>query len=233
MNKPPPLNRDIALKIGLAARAIPGNPLQSLMGFLVALLGLPMTEAKLNSIALWQLRAAGAPEIAAAPRAALRHALALLHGTTPIQVEREVRPVPENYSDGDMPKSIRVAVASASGENLDSGFGVSRAFLIYQVSSDELRLIGQRTPVLAGNRIERETAKIESIRDCDIVYATQVSNPAAASLMRAGIHPIQQPDGGNARRVLGRLRGILATNPPPWLLRAMDSSHSSRTESRG
>ena len=223
MSRQHPLSQDIALKLGLAARAIPGNPLQSLVAFLVGLLGLPLTEAKLNSISLLQLRAADSPEIAGAPRVALRDALALLRGMTPIQVEESVRPEPDSYSDGDMPKSIRVAVASASGENLDSGFSACHAFLIYQVSANELRLIEHRTPVLEGKRSVREKAKTELIRDCDIVYVTQMSNSAAASLIRTGIHPIQLPEGGDARGLLARLQAILVANPPPWLLRAMDN----------
>ena len=52
------LSRELALRIGLAARALPDTTIQRLMTVLTAELGLPITEEKLATLNLKTLKTA-------------------------------------------------------------------------------------------------------------------------------------------------------------------------------
>lgn len=217
----PPLSRDLALRIGLAARALPNGGLPRLMNALVDALDMPLTEAKLGGLGVGQLRAAADGTLAGVPRAALRQALGYLKGSTPVVIRADDPPALTPYAQGDMPGSIRLAVASDSGEAIDGNFATCAAFLIYQVSAGEVRLIDRRPAQPAGARMGRDTQRTALIDDCRLLYAKELGNPATARLMRTGVHPIRFPAGGQARDELAVLQTVLADHPPPWLARAM------------
>jgi nitrogen fixation protein NifX len=119
-----------------------------------------------------------------------------------------------------MPGSLRVAVAANRGENLDGHFGSCERFLIYQVSPDAIRLIAIRSTVEADAAEDKNAARSALINDCQIVYVQSIGGPAAAKVVRAGVHPVKKPTGGAAREVLVELQGRL-TSPPPWLAQIM------------
>lgn len=75
------LSRDLALRIGLAARCLPEPDLPLLMSVLLDSLGMPLTEPKLNSLSFQQLRTGAAGTLAGQPRAVLRRVLGYLRGT--------------------------------------------------------------------------------------------------------------------------------------------------------
>ena len=124
------------------------------------------------------------------------------------------------YTKGEMPGSIRVAIAANRGENLDGHFGSCERFLIYQVAQQAVKLIGVRTTVEADAAEDRNAARSALISDCQIVYVQSIGGPAAAKVVRAGVYPIKKAAGGPAREVLVELQRRLA-NPPPWLARIM------------
>ncbi|PKO57606.1 MAG: dinitrogenase iron-molybdenum cofactor biosynthesis protein, partial [Betaproteobacteria bacterium HGW-Betaproteobacteria-19] len=55
---------------------------------------------------------------------------------------------------------------------------------------------------------------------CHLVYMQSIGGPAAAKVVRAGIHPVKYPVGGAAREVLSQLQGTLQ-RPPPWLAKVL------------
>ncbi len=124
------------------------------------------------------------------------------------------------YNEGDLPGSVRVAVASDSGENLDGHFGACERFLIYQVSPTALRLVALRPTLDADAAEDRNAARAELIQDCQLVCVQSIGGPAAAKVVRAGVHPIKLPAGGAARETLTRIQASLR-HPPPWLARVM------------
>ena len=129
-------------------------------------------------------------------------------------------PVPEPYADGEIAGSLRVAIASNSGDRLDGHFGSCGRFLIYQVGVDQSRLIDVR-PTAATDRAEdRNMARAALLADCDLAYLQSIGGPAAAKLVRAGVHPIKWPSGASAAEAIERLQASMNT-PPPWLARAM------------
>jgi len=128
---------------------------------------------------------------------------------------------PRSYEEGDMPGSIRVACASQGGEQMDGHFGSCPRFLIYQVSADEIRLIDLRATESAGQADDGSAYRAGLIEDCHILYIWSIGGPAAAKVVKAGIHPIKILEGGKALEVLAQLQKVLAGSPPPWLAKIM------------
>jgi hypothetical protein len=52
--------------------------------------------------------------------------------------------------------------------------------------------------------------------------------PAAAKVIKAGIHPIKLPNGGNATDSIEQLQQVIASAPPPWLAKVMGMSAEDR-----
>lgn len=216
-----PMSREAALRIGLAARQVPGAEARALARFLLEKLEVPVTEAKLAQITVEDLHVAfGGEEGSAVPDEisdVLKAAVRILWGQG---VQGSDLPVPEAYADGDMPGSIRVAMASNRDENLDGHFGSCERFLVYQVSPAELRLVAVRSALEADEAEDRNAARAQVIGDCQIAYVQSIGGPAAAKVVRAGVHPVKLPAGGPARQVLAQLQQRLTT-PPPWLAQVM------------
>jgi nitrogen fixation protein NifX len=223
MSATPIASREAALRIALAARALNGLDARALVGALIDKLDSPLTESKLGTLTVEDIRVIIAGDFAdqgchvGVEDEALKDAVRLLWGQG---VENSDFPQVESYSEGDLPVSIRVAIAANRGENLDGHFGSCERFLIYQVSQSALRLIGVRSTVEADGAEDKNAARSLLINDCQIVYVQSIGGPAAAKVVRAGVHPIKYAKGGPAREVLQVLQERLAS-PPPWLAQIM------------
>ncbi|MDP2794154.1 MAG: dinitrogenase iron-molybdenum cofactor biosynthesis protein [Sulfurisoma sp.] len=217
------ITREAALRVALAARELDGLGSGVLVQALAGRLELPLTETKLSRITVEDLR-----DILAGDRAeqgchvgvsaeALKAAVRLLWGQG---VSGSELPPLDAYADGDLPGSVRVAIASNSAEELDGHFGSCERFLIYQVSPAGLRLVSIRPTLEADAAEDRNVARSELINDCQLVYVQSIGGPAAAKVVRAGVHPVKLPKGEPARETLARLQESLKA-PPPWLARIM------------
>ena len=131
---------------------------------------------------------------------------------------------PLSYEEGDMPGSIRVACASLGGEQVDGHFGSCPRFLVYQVSADEIRLIDLRSVEGAEGADDKNAYRAGLIEDCHILYIQSIGGPAAAKVVKAGVHPIKILEGGKAPEVLAQLQKVLAGSPPPWLAKVMGAA---------
>lgn len=223
MSETPIASREAALRIALAARALNGLDVRALVGALIEKLEAPLTEAKLGTLTVEDLRVILAGDFAeqgchvGVEAEALKEAIRLLWGQG---VTNSDFPTVDAYTEGDMPGSLRVAVAANRGENLDGHFGSCERFLVYQVSPDTIKLIAIRSTVEADAAEDKNAARSALIGDCQIVYVQSIGGPAAAKVVRAGVHPVKKPTGGAAREVLVELQGRL-TSPPPWLAQIM------------
>ncbi len=126
-------------------------------------------------------------------------------------------PVVQSYREGDMPGSIRVAVASNGAEALDGHYGSCSRFLVYQVGPGEVRLIDSRPTDGSDQAGDKNAFRAGLIGDCHVVYLQSIGGPAAARVVRAGVHPLKVPEGGDAPQVLAQLQAVMAGSPPPWL----------------
>lgn len=217
------MTREAALRIALAARELDGIGVAALVHGLAARLELPLTEDKLARVSVEDLRniLAGEHEdcscVVGVPAEGLKAAVRLLWGEG---VSGSELPPVQPYAEGDMPGSIRVACASNRDEELDGHFGSCERFLVYQVSPSELRLIAVRPALAADHADDRNVARAALIADCQVLYVQSIGGPAAAKVVRAGVHPVKVPKPLPARDALPRLQQTL-NSPPPWLAKIM------------
>jgi len=212
------LSRDLALRIGLAARALPEMEAATLMGKLVEHFELPLTAKKFSEIGVKELRQLLGDAAGEADAPSLEKAASCLRGDERVSAKL---PQIEAYEEGDMPNSIRVAVASNGGETLDGHFASCLSFLIYQVSADEIRLIDCCPTESAAEAADKTAELVNLIQDCHVLFVVSIGGPAAAKVVKGGIHPIKRPQGGPAREVVAGLQPVLAGSPPPWLAKAL------------
>jgi nitrogen fixation protein NifX len=219
------LSRDVALRIGLAARELENADAALLLRLLAELTGLPPTAARLAAVKPKQLKNAAGGELADQAPEALKAACAILNGEP-----SGASPLPEvqPYVDGDMPDSLRVACASNEGELINGHFGSCRYFLIYQVSAGEIRLVDVRATDEPDAGEDKNAYRAALIADAQVLFVASIGGPAAAKVVRAGVHPIKYPQGGEARQKLAELQAKLAAAPPPWLAKAMGHSAQAR-----
>ncbi len=213
------ITKAAAFRITLAAKALAEVNLTAFTVKLAEKLGLPLTEEKLATITVADLKLILGGEETVEPdvdTASIKLAVRFLWGEN----GDDSVPTPEAYADGEMPGSLRVAVASNTGDNLDGHFGSAPRFLIYQVGKDTIKLIDVRPTLLADEAEDKNVARSELINDCQIVYVQSIGGPAAAKVVRANVHPIKFPQPIPAREALARLQGTLES-PPPWLARIM------------
>ncbi len=222
------MTREAALRLGLAANELPGLGVPALVTAIADRFGLPLTETRLAEITVTDLRAIIAGDDHAEQDCqvgydmeTLKRAVRFLWGEG---VEGSELPPLESYAEGDMPGSIRVACASNNGELIDGHFGSCERFLIYQVSPTEIRLVAVRPTLEAEHAEDKNLARAEIINDCQVAYFQSIGGPAAAKVVRAGVHPVKlNPKvgaGKTAREILTDLQRAIKS-PPPWLAKVM------------
>jgi nitrogen fixation protein NifX len=216
MNSQAALSRELALRIGLAARALPDTDAKRLLSVLTDCIGLPITEEKIAGINLNTLKTAKAGEFIDVDKPLLTHALSILKSGLDT-------PKLQTYIDGDMPGSVRIACASNDGINIDGHFGSCSQFMIYQVSADEARLIDVRdTGIPDGLEVDdKNVFRAELIQDCQVLYIASVGGPAAAKIVKLGIHPMKLPGIESIAEIIAQLQTVIAGTPPPWLAKVM------------
>jgi nitrogen fixation protein NifX len=220
------MNKAIALRIGLAARELPDTDAARLLGVLADAVGMPPTGKALSALTVEKLKNAAKGELAEIDAASLKSALAFLKGEK--GVPSEPTPEVQAYHDGDMPNSIRVACGSNKGEKLDGHFGSCQRFLIYQVSKEAHRLVEIRAVSDSEAADDKNGYRASLINDCQILFVASIGGPAAARVVRAGVHPIKKPEMGDARAEVTRLQSVIGANAPPWLAKVMGQTPEER-----
>lgn len=217
---------EIALRVGLAARLLPDADPARMIRILAGSIGLPPTLSALEALRIRDLKRAAAGESAELDIDALRSMLVILKGET----GGGLAPAPsiDPYTDGDMPGSVRVACASNGGEALDGHFGGARHFLVYQVSVEEIRLIDVREVDDPDPPDDKNGYRAALIADCQVLYVASIGGPAAAKVVKAGIHPVKDAGGGRARDRMLALQRVLGGKAPPWLAKVMGRSPEER-----
>ncbi|QEP44385.1 dinitrogenase iron-molybdenum cofactor biosynthesis protein [Ectothiorhodospiraceae bacterium BW-2] len=222
----PPLSDAIALRIALASKAIPEGSAAQLLRVLDELIGLPPTETKLAQLSVKQLKSAAEGELAEVDSDILKQVVALLKGEGGESVPE--LPTIEPYQLGELGDSIRVAFASDSGRLIDGHFGSCRYYLIYQVAVEATKLVDIREVDRDAEAEDKNGYRAGLINDCQLLFVASIGGPAAAKVVRAGIHPLKKAQGGAIDDHLKELQQAIATTPPPWLAKAMGQSPEQR-----
>jgi nitrogen fixation protein NifX len=231
-----PISNEVALRIALAARALPNVSVKDLIEALQTELDDEITQESLAQITVTQLKRAfgtiyevdsewEGEEADNSDISFFKEAVRILWGET--NECQESLPI-ETYQEGDMPNSIRIAVASNTAELLDGHFGSCHRYLIYQLSADQLKLIDVRSALEADLAEEKNKFRVDLIRDCAVLYVASIGGPAAAKVIQANIYPMKVEQGGSARAILADLQKAIATSPPPWLAKILGISADKR-----
>lgn len=221
MDHAPNMSRDTALRIALAARALPGTSVGQLLEILLQQINGPLTEKTLQDITVTDLKIglAGSEEdvdMLDTPMSALKEAVRILWGETGAES------LPQPVKLDKLPEgSIRVAIASNNGELLDGHFGSCLRFLIYQVSAKERFLVDVRSTLDAHAAEDKNAWRAELIGDCQVLYVVSIGGPAAAKVVKEGIYPIKRVNGGAAVEILKELQEHMENAPPPWLAKLL------------
>lgn len=236
--KTQPLSDEVALRIALATRALPDVSVTELIEALQSNLGDEIDETALSRLTVTNLKTALGQtynldgeedgEDSRIPLPALKEAVKILWGE--INETEESLVGKEPYQNGDIPDSIRIAVASNHEEELDGHFGSCLRYLIYQVSAKEMRLIDIRSAVEADLSEDKNAFRVNLIKDCHVLYIVSVGGPAAAKVIKAGIYPMKVAEGGPARSIISDLQKVIATAPPPWLAKILGVAAGDRVK---
>lgn len=226
----PSMNRETALRIALAARVIPDVGVGKLLEILHRRIDGELNEESLKSITVTDLKTGFASadgeedgEDIGIGLPAMKEAVRILWG----EAEMEDLPTPvvlETIPAG----SIRVAIASNSGEKLDGHFGSCLRFLIYQVGKESMQLVDVRSALEADLAEDKNQYRADLIKDCQVMYVVSIGGPAAAKVVRAGIYPMKVNEGGTAQEVLEKLQAVMKASPPPWLAKILGVSAEDR-----
>ncbi|MFZ2448916.1 MAG: NifB/NifX family molybdenum-iron cluster-binding protein [Methylovulum miyakonense] len=213
------LSRELALRIALAARALPNTDSKRLLAVLSDCVDAPMTESKIATIALETFRQADGGALAHVDSTVLQQALKILSNTAP----EKILPATQAYQDGDLPNSVRIACASDDAIHVNGHFGACAWFMVYQVNADEARLIDIRTAEIPEGLVvdDKNVYRAEQIQDCKVLYVASVGGPAAAKIVRLGIHPMKLDEVASLAEIISQLQTVMAGSPPPWLAKAM------------
>ncbi|MGF1542652.1 MAG: dinitrogenase iron-molybdenum cofactor biosynthesis protein [Pleurocapsa sp.] len=233
-----PISNEVALRIALAARVLPDVSVRDLIDALQIDLNDDLSEESLSKLTVTQLKRAfgniyevdsewEGEDADNGDISAFKEAVRILWGETGYY-DQELPIVP--YQEGDLPNSIRIAVASNTGEQLDGHFGSCHRYLIYQLSVDEIRLIEVRSAIEADLAEEKNRFRVDLIKDCAVLYVVSIGGPAAAKVIQAYIYPMKVEQGGNAREILADLQKAIATSPPPWLAKILGISVDKRVK---
>jgi nitrogen fixation protein NifX len=235
------LSDEVAYRIALASKSLPSLSVREMIDALHLCLqdflqeDDVLTENLLSKVTVTQLKTALGQtytldgeedgEGSTIPLPVLKNAVEILWGET--EEILDDLPKIDPYQEGDMPESIRIAVASNQGEELDGHFGSCLRYLIYQLSKDELRLIDIRSAEKAQSAEDKNAFRVSLIEDCHVVYIISVGGPAAAKVIKQGVYPIKIQEGGQARSILADLQKVIQTSPPPWMAKALGHSLAS------
>ncbi len=226
----PSLGREAALRIALAARILPGIELGQLVELLHQRISGDIDEDSLKLVTVTDLKTAFSSldgeedgEDIGIGLDEMKEAVRILWG------EDWEANVPKPHAlEQPFENAIRVAIASNSGETLNGHFGSCIRYLIYQMNNSQYQLIDVRSALQADFEADKNGYRTNLIKDCQVLYVVSVGGPAAAKVVRAGIYPIKQIEGGEADKILSRLQAVMKGSPPPWLAKIMGASAKDR-----
>lgn len=230
MNATVNMSRETALRIALAARAMPGVSVARLLDVLHQRVAGELTETSLQAVTVTDIKTGLANldgeedgEDIGIELPGIKDAVRILWG------EGDSQRLPVAVPLGVMPEhSIRVAIASNNGEWLDGHFGSCLRFLIYQVSADSFQLVDVRSTLDAEFAEDRNTWRTELIQDCQVLYVVSIGGPAAAKVIKFGLYPIKKNEGAAATDILAQLQQVMRQSPPPWLAKLLGVSAEQR-----
>ncbi|OAI09025.1 hypothetical protein A1353_05525 [Methylomonas methanica] len=211
------LSRELALRIGLAARALPDTPPKLFISVLRACTGTVLNDKSLAELGKAQFQQALNNFGIVADAESIRESLGILQNAEAQMPKADTSQAIESAS------SIRVAIGSDDPQLISGHFGSCRQFLVYQIAADDARLIDVRSIDSDAQRQhdDKNVYRAELIADCRVLYIASIGGPAAAKIIKYGIHPVKADQGEAITQIIKQLQIVLAHAPPPWLAKSM------------
>jgi len=128
----------------------------------------------------------------------------------------------------DAEKPLRIAIATTDMRYLDAHFGAAPTFAIFDVTPDDWHFVeaigfDDVTGATGGHSDtdDKITPKVEALEGVAILFVGAIGGPAAAKVVRAGVHPVRVSAPEPIPAVLVRVQGMLRGTPPPWLRKVL------------
>jgi nitrogen fixation protein NifX len=213
------LPREVAFRIGAAARELSGVELRTLVATLIELTDNQLTLEAFERIGPRVLRDALRLRVASAGSADSHRAVQRLRTASPA-FAADAPTVPERVEppqDG----WLNVAFASNEGHWLDASLAHCRRVLVYRVGAQDARLVDVRGASTHSGRGRAWQGRLGLVGDCQVVYTLSVAGPAISALVSAQIHTVRVQHAVPCAHILGRLQSVVGRAPPPWMRKAM------------
>lgn len=130
-------------------------------------------------------------------------------------------------------QKIQVAFASTDGTTIDGHFGSCEHFFIYTVDRNSKQKVEVRE-ALSGRGLEKNSIRTEIISDCHLLFCASIGGPAAARVIRAGIHPMKCKLVDNKAPSISEQLDLLqqrmqSESLPPWLAKLTGQANKQQT----
>ena len=202
------------------AQAVPEVEHNFLFDWICGVLDGPLSTAQLSKLTLNDLKKSPPEGMTSFDDGRWKSVVACLHGELPSHLDP--RPVSAGESEG----QLKVAFASSDGLNVNGHFGKCPLFFIYQVNEKNARLVDIRR--MSSQDAEENTSgsennevRAELLKGCHLLFCESIGGPAAARVIRHGIHPIKIKRDPKIETQLAELTGILGSQLPQWLAKAL------------
>ncbi|MDW8323051.1 MAG: nitrogen fixation protein NifX [Burkholderiales bacterium] len=131
---------------------------------------------------------------------------------------------------------VKIAFASSDRRQVDQHFGAAEAFVVYELTPDEARLVEvieftDADTSMDGNENKLD-GKIRLLEGCAAVYCNAVGASAVKRLLAAGIQPVKVEEGEPIEALLCGLKTSLEGEPPLWLARHLKHQQREATAER-
>jgi nitrogen fixation protein NifX len=118
------------------------------------------------------------------------------------------------------PFRFKIAIATNNGTTIDGHFGSCQSFAIYEFDADSHSFIETRVAENVEG-VEKNAVRAEQLADCHLLYVASIGGPAAAKVIKSGIHPLKDAHESSIELTLERLQQVLQGTPPPWMAKLM------------
>lgn len=194
------------------AQAVPEVEQGVLFDWISGALNGPLSIAQLEKLTVDTLKATAPAELSGFSHARWQVLLECLQGELPVHLD----PKPA-VAEAD---ALRVAFSSNDGLHVNGHFGNCHLFFIYQVTANGSQLIDIRHFV-ADESLEDNETRARLLHSCHLLFCEAIGGPAAARIIRHGIHPVKIKKDNRISTQLDALQELMQGQLPPWLAKAL------------
>lgn len=115
---------------------------------------------------------------------------------------------------------VKVAFFTNDLKNIDAHFGSGEQFAVYDVGTEGFSL--SHVVQTGEERTEGRVALLQN-EHVDIMYCVEIGPAAAAKVVNGKIFPIKYKEVVSIEDELGKLTHMIATNPPPFIKKIIES----------